>query len=162
MVRSVATLIDTKGAQHSQISTHTRTHFHRSPKKFNTLFIQGLPRVLTTPCLVRNRKGLLRRSAHVCAVDKHLSMAFKSDMCPRCTCVRVVKCVYLSVCVRGGFWVGARVSAPLSAEVIHCCPPAAAPCPLPRCPGGCESDSVPRCCASYRRQASSRALCAQG
>lgn len=87
-------------------------------------------------------------------------MALESDVCLRWECVHVVKMCISVPCVQG-CWVRAP-SAPPLAVVIHCCRPAAAPCPRPRCPEGCGSDSAPRCCASYRPRASRRAPCAPG
>ena len=98
----------------------------------------------------------------MCCGHKHshklLFVALKSDVCLRCMCAYVVKCVHLSQ----GLFGLERGSLPSIAEVIHCCPPTVAPCPLPHCLGGCGSDSVPRCCASYRPRVSCQALCARG
>lgn len=102
----------------------------------------------------RERKGLLGKEwPPLCCGHKRLFTALRRER------VRIV-CVCLSTCAGGQELERRRL--PPEAEVIRCCPPAAALCPQPRCLEGCGSGSVPRCCAFCRRRAACRAPCAPG
>lgn len=110
------------------------------------------------------RKGLLRKECTpLCCGQqnrhKHLSAALE---CAWGACVSLWWIMQICPCVQGILRCSEGVCPPPWAEVIHCCPPAVAPCPLLRCLVGYGSDSVPHCCASCRSRASFQAPCAPG
>lgn len=173
-----STLLQRLRNQRLESSSHTRTQNTSTRTRLSTAAQKHShthQRVLTWPVLKKTKrkeknktKGLLKKECPLFV----LWTLTQTQTPPRGTrggvCgPPVVKCVHLSMSAGASLggpreeW-GPPASPHPLVEVIHCCPPAAAPCPRPRCPGGCGSGSAPRCCASCRRRASCRAPCAPG
>lgn len=99
----------------SAIQTHT---FPLQPEKCSVRSLHTGSLESPQNTLLSKGKGLLRKDCPLLCcghnhTDKRLFLALESDVCLRCMCVDVVKCVYLSMCA-GASVVEHRESAPLS------------------------------------------------